>query len=99
MSEIVDRIAKIIEPYPFEAYEGTFDADYPETIRLRDREILLKRVDEARATARLVIAEMLSIQYPPTVGLDFGPPPAAVAIAEIEVDICFEALPDYILVK
>lgn len=96
---LVDRIGKIIYPGTYEAWNGTFDAVYPETIRLRDRDILQKKIDAIRDMSRLVIAEMVSFQYPPTVGLDFGPEPAAMAITSIEVDICFDALPDYILVK
>lgn len=96
---LVDRIGKIIYPGTYEAWNDTFDAVYPETIRLRDREMMQKKIEAIRDMCRLVIAEMLSFQYPPTVGLDFGTKPAAMAIADlqVEVDIRFEALPDIIL--
>lgn len=58
MSDLIDVIARAIEPYPFEGWQSTFDADYPESIRFRDRQIFARRVDECRFTACVVLAAL-----------------------------------------
>lgn len=67
--DLVTDVARLINPYPFDSHAATFDEDYPESIRLRDREICAKSMREIRAQA-LQILEL--IRHHPKRGLEAG---------------------------